>query len=109
MIEHGAAVLDQMKDDIKPLLIVIGDMREGYFPKILSEKHDSKNSGFDPYILTFMTRLSYKDTKLIVVDLNDQDDKYSSSKISRHLSDIKLLCFITQGKYFTFNEFMELG
>lgn len=35
MVEHGAAILDLMKEDIKPLLIVIGDMKDIHVPKIL--------------------------------------------------------------------------
>lgn len=58
-------------------------------------------------MLEFMTRLSYKDTKLIVIDLNDH--KVEGITYPSHLCDLKFLCFITQGRYFSFSEFTELG
>lgn len=108
MVEHGAAILDLMKEDIKPLLIVIGNLKDLHVPKILQSGQQSRaKAGSEKSMLEFMTRLSYKDTKLIVVDLNDyRDDDVTAPS---HLADLKLLCFITQGRYFSFSEFTELG
>jgi len=108
MIEYGSAILNLMKEDIKPLLVVVGDLKDLHVSKMIQAHQARGKAGVDSKMLETMTRLSYKDTKLIAINLNDCNTGDGMST-SSHLCDLKFLCFITQGRYFSFDELCKLN
>ena len=72
MIEHGAKILDLMKKDIQPMLILIGDVANLSLTT-LGRECSSSNLTYTKgkKITDSLQRLSYKDTKIVVVDINN--------------------------------------
>ena len=125
IIEHGQTILNLMKKDIQPLLVVVGDISnlnvsaavENGFRNLdhwsrLKLKEAKSQKIFDSII-----RLQSQDTKVVAIDINSQAKEWADPEhidLSTHqkktsfLNDFKNVCFLTQGSYFDFKELVKI-
>ena len=68
MIEYGKIILDLMKKDIQPMLIIIGDTSNISTTDFTSNSSHVSGSKISEAI----HQLNFKDTKITVIDLNDE-------------------------------------
>ena len=130
MIEHGTKILDLMKKDIQPMLILIGDVANLSLTT-LGRECSSNNLTYTKgkKITDSLQRLSYKDTKIVVIDINNsqkhaqQNSAYMFNQFGsikqtclpgknpgmiEFLNDFKFICFMTQGNYYNFDELVSI-
>lgn len=100
-----------MKKNTQPLLIVIGELGN------LSLSSRSSRSSSNHLIET-VAKLSHLDAKIMAIDINHSDTEWKDptqvpqlasgqGKFQGIMNDFKLICFLTQGRYFTLSELIK--
>ena len=99
IVEHGRTILDQMKKDTKPLLVLVGDLTNTYLRSPGACAYES------------LLPLCYRDTKLVCVDISQTEKQWqdpTEALTHDHFNDFKYAVLQLGGAFMSLEKFMEV-
>jgi hypothetical protein len=91
-------ILDLMKPEAKPILFLLTDATCSLMGKPISGKLDS-----------VISKLHINDTKIITIDLGDENRVTNNFGYVNHDEHLKYLAYVSLGAHFEYSNFMKLS
>ena len=95
---NASSILGMMKPDAKPLLILLTDSTNSLLGRPITGK-------MDPMI----QKIHQQDTKIITVDLGDDNRVANSFGFINHNEHLKYLAYVTCGAHFEYQTLIKLA